>query len=152
MHRHVSLVACLPAPLAPRFDQRQFICLSSRARFAFRQLLSRIDLQLLNITLYRFTQIGNQVVAVGDLNGGRCALPSSIRIQAGPISGESPQPLDANLTTRQSCRRISLEAGQLPVIAQRPAASSRNAASCATPNHPRSALALADGLLRGLVL
>ena len=57
-------------------------------RFALRQLLSRVNLQLLNIALHRFTQIGNQVVAVGDLNGGRRALPSSIRIQAGPISGD----------------------------------------------------------------
>jgi hypothetical protein len=33
------------------------------------QLLSRVDLQLLNIVLRRFTQIGNQMEAVGDLNG-----------------------------------------------------------------------------------
>jgi hypothetical protein len=69
---------------APSFDQCQFICLSWLARFALRQLLSRVDLQLLNIAFHGFTQIGNQVEAVGDLNGRRRALASSIGVQARP--------------------------------------------------------------------
>jgi hypothetical protein len=88
MHLRVPLVARLPTSLASRFDQRQSI---SRARFpdlALSQLLARVDLQLLDIALHRLTQIGNQVVAIRNLNGGGSALSSSIGIQAGPIAGD----------------------------------------------------------------
>jgi hypothetical protein len=78
MHLRVPLVARLPTSLASRFDQRQFI---SRVRFpdlTLSQLLARVDLQLLDIALHRVTEIGNQVVAILNLNGGGSALSSSI--------------------------------------------------------------------------
>jgi hypothetical protein len=51
-------------------------------------LLSCVDLQLLNIALHRLSQIGNQVIAIRDLNRGGSALSSSIGIQARPIPGD----------------------------------------------------------------
>ena len=74
MHRRVPLVARLPTSLASRFDQRQFISCPWFLGLALNQLLSRVDLQLLNIVLHRLAQIGNQVVAIRDLNGGGSAL------------------------------------------------------------------------------
>jgi hypothetical protein len=88
MHLRVPLVARLPASLASRFDLGQFICCAWSLGLALSQLLSRVDQQLLNIVLHRLTQIGNQVVAIGNLNGGGSALASSIGIQAGPIAGD----------------------------------------------------------------
>src|ERR1700685_2448221 len=91
MHLGVPLVARLPTSLASRFDQRQFISCSWSLGLALSQLLSCVDLQLLNIALHRLTQIGNEVIAIRDLNGGGSALSSSIGIQAGPIAGDSFQ-------------------------------------------------------------
>jgi hypothetical protein len=54
------------------------------------ELLSLIDLQLLNIALHSLAQIGNQMIAVSDWNGGRRALPSSIGVQAGPNNRSGP--------------------------------------------------------------
>jgi hypothetical protein len=88
MHLRVSLVARLPTSLAPCFDQRRFIPCAWFQGLALSQLLSRVDLQLLEVVLHRLTQIGNQVVAIRDLNGGGSALSSSIGIQAGPIAGD----------------------------------------------------------------
>jgi hypothetical protein len=88
MYFRVSLVARLPTSLAPCFDQRRFIPCAWFLVLALSQLLSRVDLQLLNVALHRLTQIGNQVVAIRDLNGGGSALSSSVGIQAGPIAGD----------------------------------------------------------------
>src|SRR6202451_2438354 len=87
MHLGVPLVARLPTSLASRFGQRQFISCSWSLDLGLSQLLSCVDLQLLNIALHRLTQIGNQVEAIRDLNRGGSALSSSIGIQAGPIAG-----------------------------------------------------------------
>src|ERR1700691_6362574 len=88
MHLGVPLAARLPTSLASRFDQRQFISCSWSLGLALSQLLSCVDLQLLNIALHRLSQIGNQVVAIRDLNREGSALSSSIGIQAGPIAGD----------------------------------------------------------------
>jgi hypothetical protein len=68
----------LPASLAPRFDQHQFLCLTLLPGLFLSELLSRVDLQLLNIALHSLAQIENQIVAVSNLNGGRRDLPSSM--------------------------------------------------------------------------
>jgi hypothetical protein len=47
-----------------------------------------VDLQLLKVALHRLTQIRNQMVAVGELNRRRRALPPSIGIQTGPIASD----------------------------------------------------------------
>src|SRR5580693_6408962 len=88
MYLRVSLVARLPTSLAPCFDQRRFISCAWLLGLALSQLLSRVDLQLLNIALHRLSKIGNQVVAIRDLNGGGSALSSSIGIQVGSIAGD----------------------------------------------------------------
>jgi hypothetical protein len=88
MHLRVPLVARLPASLASRFDQRQFISCARFPDLALSQLLSRVDLQLLDIAFHRLTEIGDQVIAICNLNGGASALSSSIGIQAGPIAGD----------------------------------------------------------------
>jgi hypothetical protein len=88
MHLRVPLVARLPTSLASRFDQRWFISCTRFPDLALSQLLSCVDLQLLDIVLHRLTQIGNQVVAIRNLYGGGSALSSSIGIQAGPIAGD----------------------------------------------------------------
>ncbi|HMF76207.1 MAG TPA: hypothetical protein VK604_11140 [Bryobacteraceae bacterium] len=88
MYRQISLIARLPTSSTSRFDQCQSLWLSGANSIALSQLLSRVDLQLLNIPLHRLTQIGSQVVGVGGLNGGRRALSSSLGIQAGPIAGD----------------------------------------------------------------
>ena len=88
MDLHVSLVALLPTSPAPRFDQRQFLCFSWATGHRLSQLSSRVDLQLLKVALHRLTQIRNQMVAVGDLNRERRALPPSIGIQTGPIASD----------------------------------------------------------------
>jgi hypothetical protein len=69
MYLRVSLAARLPTSLAPCFDQRRFIPCAWFLGLALSQLLSRVDLQLLNVVLHRLTQIGNQVVAIRNLNG-----------------------------------------------------------------------------------
>jgi hypothetical protein len=86
--RQVSLVSRLPASLTPRFDQRQVLCFSWATGHRLSQLSSRVDLQLLKVALHRLTQIRNKMVAVGDLNRGRRALPPSIGIQTGPIASD----------------------------------------------------------------
>jgi hypothetical protein len=78
----------LPTSLAPRLDQRQFISCAPFPGLALSQLLARVYLRLLDIAFYRLTEIGNQVVAIRNLNGGGSALSSSIGIQAGPIAGD----------------------------------------------------------------
>src|SRR3984885_16158247 len=87
MHLRVPLVARLPASLASHFDQRQFISCARFPDLALSQLLSRVDLQLLDIAFHRLTEIGDQVIAICNLNGGGSALSSSIGIQAGSIAG-----------------------------------------------------------------
>ena len=61
MHLHVSLVARLPTSLVPRFDQRQFIRCARFLALALSQLLSRVDLQLLNVALQGLAQIGSVI-------------------------------------------------------------------------------------------
>jgi ParB family chromosome partitioning protein len=116
MHLRVSQVARLLTSLASRFDQRQFI--SRAARFpdlALSQLLARVDLQLLKVALRRLTEIGNQVVAIRNLNGGGSALSSSIGIQAGPIAGDQAK-VDAHVAKSIAAKpklvRISTAYGQ----------------------------------------
>jgi hypothetical protein len=60
MHLHVSLVARLPTPPAPRFDQHRFICCAWFLGVALSQLLACVDLQLLNIALHRVALLKNQ--------------------------------------------------------------------------------------------
>jgi hypothetical protein len=82
MYFRVSLVARLPTSLAPCFDQRRFIPCAWSLGLALSQLLSRVNLQLLNVVLHRLTQIGNQVVAICNLNGGgsACRPPSAYKL------------------------------------------------------------------------
>jgi hypothetical protein len=91
MHFHVSLISHLPAPLPPRFNQRQSSICAFRG-LAFSQLPPSIYLQLLSIALHCLTQIGNQMIAICDLNGRRRALSATICAQGGPITRDHLDP------------------------------------------------------------
>ena len=84
-HGPVSLVACLPASPAPRFDQCESLSFIVVRRF-LSQFCSRGDLKLLDVPFHRLGQITHQMIAVGDLHRRRRALSPAICIQAGPIT------------------------------------------------------------------
>jgi hypothetical protein len=56
-----------------------------------RQFRTRLDLELLERVLHRFREIAHQVIAVGDLHGGRSALVPSFGIKAASVPSNDLQ-------------------------------------------------------------